>query len=73
MKRLLKNLRRMSQIVAELNKSWEFAKKVIDGMSNADFAKPLADSVRRRMRATWFTSWLRMRTSILGRWWLMRA
>jgi len=30
-----------AQIVAELNKSWEFAKKAINGMSNADFAKPL--------------------------------
>ena len=29
------------QIVAELNKSWEFAQKAIDGMSNADFAKLL--------------------------------
>src|SRR3981081_2788757 len=28
-----------SQIVAELNKSWEFTQKAIDGMSNADFAK----------------------------------
>jgi uncharacterized damage-inducible protein DinB len=30
-----------AQIVAELNKSWEFAQKTINGMSNADFAKPL--------------------------------
>jgi len=30
-----------AQIVAELNKSWEFTKKTIGGMSNADFAKPL--------------------------------
>jgi DinB superfamily len=29
------------QIVAELNKSWEFTKKTIGGMSNADFAKAL--------------------------------
>jgi uncharacterized damage-inducible protein DinB len=29
------------QIVAELNRSWEFAQKTIDGMTNADFAKPL--------------------------------
>lgn len=29
------------QIVAELNKSWEFAQKTIKGMSNADFAKLL--------------------------------
>lgn len=28
-----------AQIVAELNKSWEFAQKAIDGMSNADFAR----------------------------------
>jgi hypothetical protein len=30
-----------AQVVAELNKSWEFAQKAIDGMSNADFAKLL--------------------------------
>jgi DinB superfamily len=30
-----------AQIVAELNKSWEFAQKAINGMSNADFAKLL--------------------------------
>ena len=30
-----------AQIVTELNKSWEFAQKAIDGMSNADFAKLL--------------------------------
>jgi hypothetical protein len=30
-----------SKIVEELNKSWEFAKKAINGMTNADFAKPL--------------------------------
>jgi hypothetical protein len=30
-----------SQIIAELNKSWEFAKKTISNMSNADFAKLL--------------------------------
>jgi uncharacterized damage-inducible protein DinB len=30
-----------AQIVAELNKSYEFAKKTIDGMSNAEFAKLL--------------------------------
>ncbi len=29
------------RIIAELNKSWEFAQKAINGMSNADFAKPL--------------------------------
>jgi hypothetical protein len=30
-----------TQIIAELNKSWEFAQKTISGMSNADFAKLL--------------------------------
>jgi uncharacterized damage-inducible protein DinB len=30
-----------AQIVAELNKSWEFTQKAINGMSNADFAKLL--------------------------------
>jgi uncharacterized damage-inducible protein DinB len=30
-----------AQIVAELNKSWEFAQKTINEMSNADFAKLL--------------------------------
>jgi uncharacterized damage-inducible protein DinB len=30
-----------TQILAELNKSWEFAQKAINGMTNADFAKPL--------------------------------
>jgi hypothetical protein len=30
-----------AQIVEELNKSWEFSKKAINGMSNADFAKLL--------------------------------
>jgi uncharacterized damage-inducible protein DinB len=30
-----------TQIVAELNRSWEFAQKTINGMSNADFAKLL--------------------------------
>jgi uncharacterized damage-inducible protein DinB len=30
-----------TQIVAELNKSWEFAQKTIQGMSNAEFAKLL--------------------------------
>jgi len=30
-----------ARIVAELNKSWEFAQKTINGMSNADFAKLL--------------------------------
>jgi uncharacterized damage-inducible protein DinB len=28
-------------IIAELNKSWEFARKAVNGMSNADFAKLL--------------------------------
>jgi hypothetical protein len=31
----------LAKIVEELNKSWEFAKKAINGMTNADFAKPL--------------------------------
>jgi len=30
-----------AQIVEELNKSWEFAQKAINGMTNADFAKLL--------------------------------
>jgi uncharacterized damage-inducible protein DinB len=30
-----------AQIVAELNRSWEFAQKAINGMTNADFAKLL--------------------------------
>jgi hypothetical protein len=30
-----------ARIIAELNKSWEFAQKAINGMSNADFAKLL--------------------------------
>jgi uncharacterized damage-inducible protein DinB len=30
-----------ARIVAELNKSWEFSQKAINGMSNADFAKLL--------------------------------
>src|SRR5579863_1269209 len=30
-----------ARIVEELNKSWEFSQKAIDGMSNADFAKLL--------------------------------
>ena len=30
-----------SRIIEELNKSWEFAQKTIQGMSNADFAKLL--------------------------------
>lgn len=30
-----------AQIIAELDKSWEFTKKTINGMSNADFAKLL--------------------------------
>ena len=30
-----------AKIVEELNKSWEFAQKTINGMSNADFAKLL--------------------------------
>ena len=30
-----------TRIVEELNKSWEFTKQAINGMTNADFAKPL--------------------------------
>lgn len=30
-----------ARIVDELNKSWEFSKKTIDGMTNADFAKSI--------------------------------
>jgi hypothetical protein len=30
-----------ARIVEELNRSWEFAQKTINGMSNADFAKLL--------------------------------
>jgi hypothetical protein len=30
-----------AQIVAELNRSWEFAQKAINGMTNSDFAKLL--------------------------------
>ncbi|HTS38790.1 MAG TPA: DinB family protein [Candidatus Solibacter sp.] len=30
-----------TQIIAELNKSWEFAQKAINGMTNAEFAKLL--------------------------------
>src|ERR1700736_847946 len=30
-----------AQIVADLNRSWEFTQKTINGMSNADFAKLL--------------------------------
>jgi uncharacterized damage-inducible protein DinB len=30
-----------AQIIAELNKSWEFAQKTINGMTNADFARLL--------------------------------
>lgn len=34
-----KNTTDKAKIVDELNKSWEFSKKTIDGMTNADFAK----------------------------------
>jgi hypothetical protein len=30
-----------AQIVAELNRTWDFAQKTINAMSNADFAKPV--------------------------------
>ncbi len=38
-KALEKSTTDKARIVAELNKSWEFAQKAINGMSNADFAK----------------------------------
>ena len=40
-KTLEKSTTDRAQIVAELNKSWEFTQKTINGMSNADFAKLL--------------------------------
>ncbi len=40
-KTLEKSTTDKAQIVAELNKSWEFTQKTIDSMSNADFAKLL--------------------------------
>jgi uncharacterized damage-inducible protein DinB len=40
-KALEKSTTDRAQIVAELNKSWDFAQKTIKGMSNADFAKML--------------------------------
>jgi uncharacterized damage-inducible protein DinB len=40
-KALEKSTTDRAQIVDELNKSWEFAQKTINGMSNADFAKLL--------------------------------
>ncbi|HEY3975080.1 MAG TPA: DinB family protein [Candidatus Sulfotelmatobacter sp.] len=40
-KALEKSTTDRAQIVAELNKSWEFTKTAINGMSNADFAKLL--------------------------------
>jgi uncharacterized damage-inducible protein DinB len=40
-KTLEKSTIERARIVAELNKSWEFAEKTINGMSNADFAKLL--------------------------------
>jgi uncharacterized damage-inducible protein DinB len=40
-KALEKSTTDRAQIVAELNKSWEFAQKNINAMSNGDFAKPL--------------------------------
>jgi uncharacterized damage-inducible protein DinB len=38
-KTLEKSTTDRAQIVAELNKSWEFAQKAINGMTNAEFAK----------------------------------
>lgn len=40
-KALEKSTTDKAQIVAELNKSWEFAQEAIKNMTNADFAKPL--------------------------------
>ena len=40
-KTLEKSTTDKSQIVSELNKSWEFTQKTINGMSNADFARLL--------------------------------
>jgi uncharacterized damage-inducible protein DinB len=40
-KALEKSTTDRTQIVAELNKSWDFAQKTIKGMSNAEFAKLL--------------------------------
>jgi uncharacterized damage-inducible protein DinB len=40
-KALEKSTTDRTQIVAELNKSWEFAQKTINGMTNAEFAKLL--------------------------------
>jgi uncharacterized damage-inducible protein DinB len=40
-KTLEKSTTDRAQIVEELNKSWEFTQKAINGMSNADFAKPI--------------------------------
>jgi uncharacterized damage-inducible protein DinB len=40
-KALEKSTTDRSRIVAELNKSWEFTQKTINGMTNADFAKLL--------------------------------
>lgn len=40
-KALEKSTTDRDQIVAELNKSWEFAQKTIQGMTNADFARLL--------------------------------
>lgn len=40
-KALEKSTTDKTRIVAELNKSWEFAQKTINGMTNADFAKLL--------------------------------
>jgi len=40
-KTLEKSTTDRAQIVAELNRSWDFTKKTIDGMTNAEFAKLL--------------------------------
>ena len=36
-----KSTAQKAEIIAELDKTWEFTKQTIGGMSNADFAKPL--------------------------------
>jgi uncharacterized damage-inducible protein DinB len=40
-KALEKSTTDKAQIVTELNKSWEFTQKAINGMTNAEFAKPI--------------------------------
>ena len=54
------------RIVEDLNQSWDFANKTINGMSNADFAKCCQSSARRLTRATLFTFSLPTRTNTLA-------